>query len=103
MFEGAIRKRPNLPRMSLRLLFRIKSGLKKILLYSPTPILPGKPAAGVDQLWRRLHQQGVHTAGFLILRVIDSVSFGMLLILTTPWTNILVSLRWFRLPPLIVD
>jgi cobalt/nickel transport system permease protein len=47
--------------------------------------------------------QGAHTAGFLILRVVDSISFGMLLILTTPWTNILVSLRWFRLPPVIVD
>ncbi len=48
-------------------------------------------------------EQGAHTAGLLVLRVMDSISFGVLLILTTPWNNLLVALRWFRLPSLIVD
>ena len=47
--------------------------------------------------------QGAHTAGFLLLRVMDSISFGMLLILTTPWNGILLALRWFRLPSVLID
>jgi cobalt/nickel transport system permease protein len=39
----------------------------------------------------------------LFLRVTDSLSFGVLLVLTTPWANIMVALRWFRLPSLLVD
>jgi len=39
----------------------------------------------------------------LFLRVTDSLSFGVLLILTTPWASILVALRWFRIPSLLVD
>lgn len=48
-------------------------------------------------------EQGAHTAGLLFLRVTDSLSFGVLLILTTPWTSILVALRWFRIPSLLID
>ena len=47
-------------------------------------------------------EQGAHTAGLLILRVTDSLSFGILLIITTRWTNILAALRWFRMPALFV-
>jgi cobalt/nickel transport system permease protein len=47
-------------------------------------------------------EQGARTAGLLILRVTDSLSFGILLILTTRWANILASLRWFRMPALFV-
>ncbi|MFH1169878.1 MAG: cobalt ECF transporter T component CbiQ [Chloroflexota bacterium] len=47
-------------------------------------------------------QQGARAAGLLVLRVTDSLSLGVLLILTTTWTNLLMALRWFRLPPLVV-
>jgi cobalt/nickel transport system permease protein len=47
-------------------------------------------------------QQGAHTAGFLVMRVVDSLSLGLLLVLTTPWTKLLAALRWLRLPSLIV-
>ncbi|MHB8085467.1 MAG: cobalt ECF transporter T component CbiQ [Dehalococcoidia bacterium] len=47
--------------------------------------------------------QGAHTAGLLIMRVIDSLSLGLLLIFTTPWTKFLQALRWLRLPSLVVD
>ena len=85
--------------------------LKRVLLLVPftaiiaLPALFITPGQALVEIAGKviISSQGAHTAGFLILRVIDSVSFGMLLILTTPWTNILVSLRWFRLPSLIVD
>ncbi len=32
----------------------------------------------------------------------DSLSFGILLVLTTRWTNILAALRWFRVPSVFV-
>jgi len=48
-------------------------------------------------------EQGARTAGLLFLRVTDSLSFGVLLILTTPWTNLLAALRWLRIPSLLVD
>lgn len=47
-------------------------------------------------------QQGARTAGFLIMRVVDSLSLALLLVLTTPWTKLLAALRWLRLPSLIV-
>ena len=47
-------------------------------------------------------QQGARTAGFLVMRVLDSLSLGLLLVLTTPWTKLLAALRWLRLPSLIV-
>jgi cobalt/nickel transport system permease protein len=47
-------------------------------------------------------QQGARTAGFLVMRVVDSLSLGLLLVLTTPWTKLLAALRWLRLPSLIV-
>ncbi|MGD0794711.1 MAG: cobalt ECF transporter T component CbiQ [Dehalococcoidales bacterium] len=48
-------------------------------------------------------EQGARTAGLLFLRVTDSLSFGVLLILTTPWTSLLAALRWLRMPSLLVD
>ena len=47
-------------------------------------------------------QQGARSAGFLVMRVVDSLSLGLLLVLTTPWTKLLAALRWLRLPSLIV-
>ena len=47
-------------------------------------------------------EQGARTAGFLVMRVMDSLSLGLLLVLTTPWTKLLAALRWLRLPSLIV-
>jgi cobalt/nickel transport system permease protein len=47
-------------------------------------------------------EQGARTAGFLILRVLDSLSLGLLLVITTPWAKLLAALRWFHLPSLIV-
>lgn len=86
--------------------------LKRILLFIPIftlvialPALfitPGEPLLSVAGRVI-ITEQGAHTAGLLLLRVTDSLSFGVLLILTTPWMNILAALRWLHVPSLIVD
>jgi len=86
--------------------------LKRILLFIPIftavialPALfitPGSPLVTIASKVV-ITEQGARTAGLLFLRVTNSLSFGVLLILTTPWPNILVALRWFRMPSLIVD
>jgi cobalt/nickel transport system permease protein len=98
----------------LSLLSKIPIGffLKRVLLFIPIftlvialPALfitPGTPLfdlAGVIVIT----EQGLRTAVFLFLRVTDSLSLGVLLILTTPWNNLLVALRWFRVPVVVVD
>jgi cobalt/nickel transport system permease protein len=65
-------------------------------------ITPGTPLLSVAGK-AVITLQGARTAGLLILRVTDSLSLGLLLIITTPWTKFLVALRWLRLPSLIVD
>jgi cobalt ECF transporter T component CbiQ len=95
-----------LSRVSLRFF------LKRVLLFIPIftavialPALfitPGEPLIAVAGKVI-ITEQGARTAGLLFLRVTDSLSFGVLLILTTPWTNILVALRWLRMPSLLVD
>jgi cobalt/nickel transport system permease protein len=99
--------------MILDLLARIRPGffLRRVLLFLPFTAIIALPALFIthgDSLWQIgdrviVTVQGAHTAGFLLLRVMDSISFGMLLILTTPWNGILQALRWFRLPAVITD
>lgn len=64
-------------------------------------ITPGQPlmslGGGVV-----ITEQGARAAGLLVLRVMDSLSFGVLLILSTQWTNLLAALRWLRVPSLLV-
>lgn len=45
---------------------------------------------------------GVMTAAFLLLRVGTSVSFAVLLILTTPWNSVLKALGVLRVPAVII-
>jgi cobalt ECF transporter T component CbiQ len=45
---------------------------------------------------------GVTTAAFLLLRVGTSVSFAVLLILTTPWNSVLKALGVLRVPDVII-
>jgi len=86
--------------------------LKRVFLFIPIftaviaiPALfitPGSPLLTLtDKVI--ITEQGVRTAGLLFLRVTDSLSFGVLLILTTPWTSMLAALRWLRMPSLLVD
>jgi len=45
---------------------------------------------------------GLQTALFLLLRVGTSVSFGILLILTTPWNSVLKALGVLRIPAVMI-
>lgn len=99
--------------LALALLSKIPPGLflKRILIFIPVftaviaiPALfitPGEPlvATGGRII---ITEQGARTAGLLVLRVTDSLSFGILLILTTRWTDILAALRWFHVPAVFV-
>jgi cobalt/nickel transport system permease protein len=86
--------------------------LKRILIFVPIftaliaiPALfitPGQPLVSLGGS-TIITEQGALSAGFLLLRVTDSLSLGVLLVLTTPWSNILVALRWIRIPSLLVD
>lgn len=49
-----------------------------------------------------VYREGLAAAGIFILRVGASVSLAILLILTTPWADILKSLRFFRVPTIFI-
>ena len=63
------------------------------------------PGAAVWRLplveWQ-VTQQGLRSAGFLILRAETAATLSMLLILTTLWTRLLRALRYFRAPVVVV-
>ena len=99
--------------LAFALLSKVPPGvfLKRILVFIPIftaliaiPALfitPGDPlvtSAGKVIIT----EQGARTASLLVLRVTDSLSFGILFILTTRWANILAALRWFRVPAIFV-
>jgi cobalt ECF transporter T component CbiQ len=86
--------------------------LKRVLLFSPLftaviaiPALFTTPGVSLWHIGAHISitQQGLQSAAFLFIRVTDSLSLGILLILTTRWTDLLAALRWFRLPALIVS
>jgi energy-coupling factor transporter transmembrane protein EcfT len=85
--------------------------LKRVLIFIPIftaliaiPALFITPGSPLVTLGSKviITEQGARTAGLLFLRVTDSLSFGVLLILTTSWTNLLAALRWLRVPALLV-
>ena len=86
--------------------------LKRVLIFVPIftlviaiPALfltSGQPLVNIFGKYM-ITQQGALSACFLLLRVTDSLSLGVLLILTTPWTSVLVALRWVLIPSVIVD
>ncbi len=49
-----------------------------------------------------LTREGITTALFLILRVSTSVSFAVLLVLTTPWNSLMQALRDVKVPAVVV-
>jgi cobalt ECF transporter T component CbiQ len=61
-------------------------------------LTPGEPLSAVSSLTR----QGVHTATMLVARVEAAVTFTTVLVLTTPWTQILKALRSLGIPKEVV-
>ncbi len=61
-------------------------------------VTPGTPVATFASGSLTITAQGVRTAVLLIARVETAVTFTTLLVLCTPWTQVLKALRAFRLP-----
>jgi cobalt/nickel transport system permease protein len=100
--------------LTLSLFSRLPTGyfLRRVIIFIPVftaviaiPALFITPGELLINLAGKvmITEQGARTAGLLVLRVTDSLSFGVLLILTTPWNGFLAALRWLRLPSLLVD
>jgi cobalt ECF transporter T component CbiQ len=64
-------------------------------------ITPGTRIVSLGPL--AITETGARTALMLVLRVSTSVSFSILLMLTTPWNRVLDALRSLRLPGLVVS
>ncbi len=65
-------------------------------------ITPGNPVFTVPVLHLPITAQGLRTAGLLVSRVETAVTLTTILVLCTPWSHILKSLRWLRLPAEVV-
>ena len=65
-------------------------------------LTPGQEIGAVPLLGWVITRQGTLSALFLLGRVLTSTTLGTLLILTTPWTQVLKALRVLRVPALFV-
>jgi cobalt/nickel transport system permease protein len=65
-------------------------------------LTPGTVLAHVPVVNWPITMQGLRSAAFLILRAEAAGSFSLLLILCTPWVQVLKSLRFFRVPAVFV-
>ena len=65
-------------------------------------LTPGAAIYRLPLLEWPVTQQGLRSAGFLILRAETAATLSMLLILTTLWTRLLRALRYFRAPVVVV-
>lgn len=73
-----------------------------VLLFTGCIALPAVFVTPGTPLYGPITQQGVRTAGFLLLRAETCVSLSTLLVLTTRWAHILKALRVLRLPVVFV-
>jgi cobalt ECF transporter T component CbiQ len=64
-------------------------------------VTPGEPIASLGPL--DVTREGARAALMLVLRVTASVSFAVLLVLTTPWHRVLDALGSLRLPGVVVS
>ena len=99
---------------SLAIFSKIKPGffIKRVFLFIPVfTLVIALPALFItpgNPLWSSgghtiVTEQGLLSAVILLLRVTDSLSVSILLVLTTPWNNLMGALRRFRIPAVMVD
>lgn len=73
------------------------------LIALPAPFLtPGRVIGRMQWTHWRITAQGLTSAAFLISRVETAATFSALLILTTPWNEVLSALRALRIPAVAV-
>lgn len=64
--------------------------------------VPGDVVARLPVVGWVLTAQGLHSAALLALRTTTAASFSILLVLCTPWNQVLKALRFFRVPAVLV-
>lgn len=73
------------------------------LIALPACVLtPGREIAHVPWLHWSVTAQGVTSATYLVLRVVTSATLGALLVLTTPWAQVLKATRALHVPAVMV-
>jgi cobalt/nickel transport system permease protein len=65
-------------------------------------LTPGRAVYTVPLLGWIVTAQGFRAAAYLIMRAETAATFSVLLVLCTPWSNLLKALRVFRLPIVLV-
>jgi cobalt ECF transporter T component CbiQ len=65
-------------------------------------LTPGVALTHVPVVDWPITMQGVRSAAFLVLRAETAGTYSLLLILCTPWVQVLKSLRFFRVPAVFV-
>ncbi len=69
----------------------------------PAPfVTPGSVVGRLPWLGWTVTAQGLASAGYLVLRVETAATLCVLLVLTTPWTQVLKALRVLRVPVVVV-
>ena len=69
----------------------------------PAPfVTPGRVVYHLPGLGWSVTAQGVASAGYLVLRVETAATLCVLLVLTTPWNQVLKALRVFHVPAVMV-
>jgi cobalt/nickel transport system permease protein len=69
----------------------------------PAPfVTPGRVVCHLPGLGWSVTAQGLTSAGYLVLRVETAATLCVLLVLTTPWNQVLKALRVFRVPAVLV-
>ena len=65
-------------------------------------LVPGQVLFRLPLLQWPVTKQGSYSVGFLVFRAETAATFGMLLVLCTPWNRLLKALRFFRIPAIAV-
>jgi cobalt/nickel transport system permease protein len=65
-------------------------------------LTPGRAIYSVPVLGWTVTAQGVRTALYLVMRAETAATFSVLVVLSTPWGNLLKALRVLRLPTVLV-
>lgn len=97
----AIRSRVPLKTLLIRVWLAVL-GFTGLIALPAIFLTPGAVLAHVPGVNWPITMQGLRSAAFLILRAEAAGSFSLLLILCTPWVQVLKSLRFFRVPAVFV-
>ncbi len=77
-------------------------GLSCALALPALFLTPGPEVAALPLLGWTVTSTGLTSAGYLVLRVAATATFGFLLVFTTPWSHVLKALRAFGVPVVMV-